>query len=187
MKSVSRRYATPALEKGLDILELFARERSGMSKSEVARRLNRTVQEVFRMLRCLEERGYISIGEDEQFRLTLRLFKLVNEYPPVQRLASEALPIMQSLAHELNQSCHLGVLDGGEVIIVAQVDSPKSQAFRQTRVCRRPYACCNRLRHPGTPASRNLQPGNHRVEKESSTTAAKRPIEASFENQEYWL
>jgi DNA-binding IclR family transcriptional regulator len=126
MKSVSRRYATPALEKGLDILELFARERSGMSKSEVARRLNRTVQEVFRMLRCLEERGYISIGEDEQFRLTLRLFKLVNEYPPVQRLASEALPIMQSLAHELNQSCHLGVLDGGEVIIVAQVDSPRS-------------------------------------------------------------
>jgi DNA-binding IclR family transcriptional regulator len=126
MKSNSKRYSTPALEKGLDILELFARERSGMTKSDVARSLNRTVQEVLRMLRCLEERGYISIGEDERFSLTLRLFKLVNEYPPVHRLASEALPIMQALAHELNQSCHLGVLDGADIVIVAQVDSPRS-------------------------------------------------------------
>jgi DNA-binding IclR family transcriptional regulator len=126
MKSINKRYATPALEKGLDILELFASERNGMTKSDVARKLNRTVQEVFRMLRCLEERGYISIGEDERFRLTLRLFKLANEFPPVQRLANEALPIMQSLAHDLNQSCHLGVLDGGEIVIVAQVDSPRS-------------------------------------------------------------
>lgn len=129
MKLTSKRYAAPALEKGLDILELFAREREGMTKSEVARRLNRTIQEVFRMLRCLEERGYISIDEDERYRLTLHLFKLANEYPPVERLASEALPIMYTLAHELNQSCHLGVLDGGEVVIIAQADAPRSPRF----------------------------------------------------------
>lgn len=126
MKSNNRLYATPALEKGLDILELFAREHGGLTKSDVARKLDRTVQEVFRMLRCLEERGYISIGEDERFRLTLQLFKVANDYPPIQRLASEALPIMHDLAHELDQSCHLGVLDGGEIVIIAQVDSPRS-------------------------------------------------------------
>jgi IclR helix-turn-helix domain len=36
---VASRYPTPALEKGLDILELFAREPAGLTKSDVARRL----------------------------------------------------------------------------------------------------------------------------------------------------
>ena len=49
-----RYYPTPALEKGLDILELFAANPEGMTVSEVARRLNRTMSEIFRMLLCLE-------------------------------------------------------------------------------------------------------------------------------------
>lgn len=128
--NTTRRYITPALEKGLDILELFARQPGGLSKSDVARHLGRTISEVFRMLSCLEERGYISQShDDDRFRLTLRLFKLAQEYPPTKRLVTESLPIMQRVTHELRQSCHLGVLDGGHVVIVAQVDSPLSNGF----------------------------------------------------------
>ena len=54
---MTTRYTTPALEKGLDILELFASTSDELSKREVARRLGRTVSEIFRMLVCLEERG----------------------------------------------------------------------------------------------------------------------------------
>ncbi len=130
MKTAKRRYPTPALEKGLDILELFAHEPSGLTKSEVARRLNRTVSEIFRMLLCLEDRGYISRSdEDERFRLSLKLFRMALEYPPTKRLTSEALPIMGDLVHQLNQSCHLGVLEGGHVVIIAQADSPVSPGF----------------------------------------------------------
>jgi len=129
-RKVARLYPTPALEKGLDILELFAREPAGLTKSDVARRLGRTVSEVFRMLVCLEERGYISQSRDgERFHLTLRLFELGQKYPPTERLVTESLPIMQQVTDELNQSCHLGVLDGDRVVIVAQVDSPLSVGF----------------------------------------------------------
>src|ERR1700674_5906733 len=129
-KQASRQYPTPALEKGLDILELFASEPAGLSKSDVARRLDRTVSEIFRMLLCLEERGYISQSRDgERYCLTLRLFKLAHEYPPTKRMIAEALPIMQQVAHEISQSCHLGVLEGGNVVIVAQVDSHASSGF----------------------------------------------------------
>jgi DNA-binding IclR family transcriptional regulator len=127
---VASRYPTPALEKGLDILELFAKEPTGLTKSDVARRLGRTVSEIFRMLVCLEERGYISESRDgESFHLTLRLFELGQKYPPTKRLVTESLPIMQQVTDELNQSCHLGVLDGDRVVIVAQVDSPLSVGF----------------------------------------------------------
>ncbi|MBW4043858.1 IclR family transcriptional regulator [Acidipila rosea] len=130
VKPQKKLYPTPALEKGLDILELFAREPGGLTKSDVARRLGRTVSEIFRMLLCLEERGYISQSEgDDRFRLTLRLFRMALEYPPAKRLASEAIPVMQEVAHEIRQSCHLGVLEGGQVVILSQVDSPVSPHF----------------------------------------------------------
>jgi len=128
--ATKRYYPTPALEKGLDILELFASTPAGLTVSEVARRLNRTVSEIFRMLLCLEQRGYLAQSANkERYHLTLRLFRLGQEHPPTKRLVTEALPVMHWLAHELRQSCHLGVLDGGHVVILAQVDSPESTGF----------------------------------------------------------
>lgn len=124
------RYTTPALDKGLDILELFASTSTELTKSDVARRLGRTVSEIFRMLVCLEQRGYIAqTHEEERFRLTLKLFKLGQEHPPVKRLIAKALPVMHQVTYSLNQSCHLGVLDGGKVTILAQVDAPTSTGF----------------------------------------------------------
>src|SRR3979411_1065987 len=127
---ITPRYPTPALDKCLDIPELLASHPTGLTKSEVARSLDRTVSEIFRMLLCLEERGYISQSRDgERTCLTLRLFKLAHEYPPTKRMITEALPIMQQVTHELNQSCHLGILDGGHIVIIAQVASPISPGF----------------------------------------------------------
>lgn len=125
-----RHYPTPALEKGLDILELFTKEPAGLTKSDVARRLNRTVSEIFRMLLCLEERGYIGrVDDNERFRLTLKMFRMSLEFPPAKRLVSEALPLMQEVVRAVHQSCHLGVLEDGHVVIMAQVDSPISPGF----------------------------------------------------------
>ena len=91
----STRYPTPALEKGLDILELFASQPSGLTKSEVARKLGRTISEIFRMLACLEERGYIAQGpHSDRYHLSLHLFKLALEHPPIKRMTMQALPIM---------------------------------------------------------------------------------------------
>lgn len=36
---------------------------------------------------------------------------------------------MQEVAHKLLQSCHLGVLNREQVVIIAQVDSPVSPGF----------------------------------------------------------
>ena len=131
VKKVAKKqlYATPALEKGLDVIELLAHQPHGLTKSEVARELNRTVSEIFRMLLCLERRGYISQVENERYSLTLKMFKLVQEHPPTERLIAEALPVMHRLAHQTQQSCHLAVVQGGEVVIIAQVNSLASTNF----------------------------------------------------------
>src|ERR1700747_787525 len=124
------RYAAPALEKGLDVLELLSSAPEALSNSEIARRLGRTVNEVFRMLVCLEERGYISrTGSDERYQLTLKWLEIVHRRHPLQRLIAQAHPLMQQVANHTRQSCHLAILNSAEVVVVAQVDAPGSLGF----------------------------------------------------------
>ena len=125
----TKSYAAPALEKGLDVLELLARQPAGLTKSQLARELDRTVSEIFRMLVCLEERGYIAQLAEERYSLTLKLFQLVQKHPPTERLLVEALPVMDHLAHVTKQSCHMGVLELGKISILAQVNPPTRVGF----------------------------------------------------------
>ena len=52
VKEKPSRYAAPALEKGLDLLEALAEAPGGLGQRELAERVNRSVGEVFRMTRC---------------------------------------------------------------------------------------------------------------------------------------
>src|SRR6202045_2469544 len=124
------RYTAPALEKGLDILELLASVSEALTHSEIASRLGRTITEVFRMLVCLEERGYISRTTPEGlYQLQLKLFELVPHHPPLQRRVTEARPLVQRVAGETGQSCHLAMLNNAEVVLVAQADAPGNMGF----------------------------------------------------------
>jgi DNA-binding IclR family transcriptional regulator len=124
------RYAAPALEKGLDILELLASVSEALTHSEIASRLGRTITEVFRMLVCLEERGYISrTTPEERYQLTLKLFELVHHHHPLQRLVTQARPLVQRVASETGQSCHVAMLNNAEVVLVAQADAPGNMGF----------------------------------------------------------
>ena len=124
------RYTAPALEKGLDILELLASVSQALTHSEIAVRLGRTLTEVFRMLVCLEERGYISrTGPDERYHLTLKLFEIVHHHHPLQRLIAQARPLVQQVASETGQSCHLAMLNHAEIVVVAQSDAPGIMGF----------------------------------------------------------
>jgi DNA-binding IclR family transcriptional regulator/acyl dehydratase len=92
--------------------------------------LGRSVPEIFRMLVCLEERGYISrMGPDERYQLTLKLFEIVHQHRPLQRLINQARPLVQRVASETGQSCHLAMLNSAEVVIVAEADAPGNMGF----------------------------------------------------------
>jgi len=121
-------YAAPALDKGLDILELLSRQEEGLTRREIADRLGRSVGEIFRMIECLTRRSYI-VQNDDTYSLGLKLFELAHEFPPMNRLLKEALPRMGALAKEIDQSCHLSMLNLNRQVVVAQVDTPGGIGF----------------------------------------------------------
>ena len=119
------RYTAPALEKGLDIVELLADAERGMSQSEIARAIGRTVSEIFRMLVVLTERGYVAQDpETDRYTLTTKLFEVAHRTPLIKRLTALAGPLMRRLTADINQSAHLGIVSDDVVLIVGQVDPP---------------------------------------------------------------
>lgn len=121
-----RAYAVPALEKGLDLLELLSAERTPVSQADLARKLGRSPSEIFRMLSCLERRGFIAKEEGSgRYHLTLRLFELAHTHSPVEALLRAAARPMRELVRSLGESCHLGVLSGRRLVILAQEESPQ--------------------------------------------------------------
>ncbi|QYZ70133.1 IclR family transcriptional regulator [Neotabrizicola shimadae] len=119
------KYTAPALEKGLDILEHLSNFDSGLSQSEIARDLNRSVSEIFRMLVVLQARGYIAQDPaTDRYVLTTLLFEIAHRTSLIRRLTTAATPLMRDLAHVINQSVHLAVLTDDSVLIAGQVDPP---------------------------------------------------------------
>lgn len=123
------RYEAPALEKGLDIVELLAGEPDALMQQQIAQRLGRSSSEIFRMLEVLERRGWLARRADGAYATTLVLFELAHRQAPVHRLLSVALPEMRALARDTGQSNHLVVHHDRRILVLAQVDSPESMGF----------------------------------------------------------
>lgn len=126
-----RKYRAPALEKGLDILELLARQGQAMTTSQMANMLGRSVSELFRMVLALEYRGYIAPAGDgrDGYTLTNKLFTLGISQGSARVLLEAALPVMKELSRDLGQSCHMAVASGDQIVVVARIESPMDLGF----------------------------------------------------------
>src|SRR5690348_6635533 len=94
-------YAAPALEKGLDILELLAEVGEPLSTRAIAERLQRSKSEIFRMVFVLQQRGYlVREAGTERLALSRRLFDLGIRTPGGRQLTSVVLPLMERFSED---------------------------------------------------------------------------------------
>jgi DNA-binding IclR family transcriptional regulator len=121
-------YSAPALEKGLDILEMLCGSNVPLAQTAIAEQLNRSVSEIYRMLASLVHRNYV-VNVSDTYAITTKLFELAHSNPPTNRLLAEAGPIMQELSSDLQQACHLTVYNQGRQIVIAKVDNPGGMGF----------------------------------------------------------
>src|SRR4051812_44022445 len=98
------RYKAPALDKGLEIIELLARTDGGLTQTEIAREIGRSASEFFRMLDRLVRRGYVARDRSDRYSLTLKLFGLAQQHAPLRRLASFSTPLMRDFARRSSQA-----------------------------------------------------------------------------------
>ncbi|WP_239923630.1 IclR family transcriptional regulator [Agaribacterium haliotis] len=123
--SKAAKYSAPALDKGLEILEFLASETKARSQAEIAQGLERTPNELYRVLVVLEARGYIHRDENSgKYRLSLKLYTLSHAHSPVEQMRRAAHQPMLALAEKHGLACYLSVPHEGKLMIASQVKSP---------------------------------------------------------------
>lgn len=130
MKEKESKYNAPALDKGLDILEYLSSESTPQSQTEIASKIDRTANEIYRMLTTLESRGYILRDEiSGKYRLSLKLYHLSHSHSPIDELRRAAQHPIEELAYQIRQSCHMSILYMKKVLVVMHARSPEPIAL----------------------------------------------------------
>lgn len=118
------KYAVPALDKGLDILEFLAYKAVPLSQTEIAHGLERKPNEIYRVLLGLENRGYLIRDElSGKYKMSLKLFSLSRVLSPIDELRRSAIPVMEDFSANYGHSCHLSMLYQSQVMVIVQARS----------------------------------------------------------------
>jgi IclR family pca regulon transcriptional regulator len=109
-----------SLARGLQVLRAFDHTLPQASLSEIAERTGLARAVVRRNLLTLQHLGYVS-ARGRMFLLTPRVLELGYSYLSSLGLGSLAQQPMQQLAEQVNESCSLSVLDGGDIVYVQRI------------------------------------------------------------------
>lgn len=132
-------YSAPALEKGLDILELLARHGRPMGMKDLADEVGRSKSEIFRMVHVLLARGYLNRDSaSDQLTLSNKLFTLGMQTTRVRNLVGVAAPVLERFAAEVQQAVHLVVPSRGEAVILVASSGGSDMNFSLRVGYRRP-------------------------------------------------
>lgn len=119
-------YAVPALERGVQIVEILAEARRPLSLTEVAAKLGLASGMVYRLLRQLTEQQWLMQDANSQkYSLSLRLYSFALSSHPHALLIEAARQPLQELAAETGQSCHLTLLINDEIVVGASAPAPR--------------------------------------------------------------
>ncbi len=121
-----QKYSAPALEKGLDILEFLSVTNGSPTLSQLAAGIDRSKNEIFRMMIVLEERGYIQRTDGEIYSLTDKLAHIGNTRSDSGKLAELASPYLERLSDETSLSNHLSIQQNNRLLTIATAEAANS-------------------------------------------------------------
>ena len=116
-----RRPAVPALYKAFAILDLLARQ-GKCSFTVIQRELGLPKSSAHQLIAALCDLGALQTDPSGGYLLGLHLCELGAIATSQRSIEQTALPFLRRLALEVNMTCHLGILEGGEAVYLAKVE-----------------------------------------------------------------
>lgn len=128
------------LARAVGILRAFTAEDSEVALAELARRTGLSKTTTHRLCRQLVEQGLLE-KTDGGYRLALGLFELGLQASVERSLSEVATPFLQDLYAATNETVHLGIADGSEVIYIAKIGGHRQVAAPSRVGGRMPMHC----------------------------------------------
>jgi IclR family pca regulon transcriptional regulator len=133
--SVNPKNQVQSVAKAFAVLQAFGRDLPELTVAEVAARAGLDRGTAFRLIHTLLGLGYLrAVPDGRRFRLTLKCLELGFSVLSAGDLPGHATPLLRELVPDVADAGSLGVLDRGEVIYLARIDT---EPMRQG-VVRRP-------------------------------------------------
>ena len=112
-----------SLRKGLDVFDMFSRDRTVVTVGEIAKHLGLHKSSASRIAATLVALNYLRVApKSSGFQLGGKLARLGSIAVIDTSVTNVAEPIMQALAENTGETCHLGVLEASDAVTVALVD-----------------------------------------------------------------
>ena len=125
-----KKYAAPAIDAMLDILEYMAAENRPCGVTEMSRSLGISTNLAFRIMKRLVERGYAESTPACSYKLSTRFFSLGMKLYSQFELRRRARPHMEALAAFAGTTVQLQVPDS-DAMLVREVITPDAPFFIQ--------------------------------------------------------
>lgn len=121
------RYAVPALERGLKLLQMFDRQHTLIGAPDMARELALPRSTVFRITQTLERLGFLE-REGNLYRLGPAVLRLGFEYVAALPVTDLARPTLEKLRDDTGYTAQLAIRDDREVVLVLRILAPSAFA-----------------------------------------------------------
>jgi DNA-binding IclR family transcriptional regulator len=117
--------SSAAVERTMAILEAIAERESGMTNSEISRKLEIPKSTASYILRTLEQCGYLRREpETGQYRLGIKILSLSRGVQIGRDIKEISLPVLRQLVEHSGLTAHIAVLDHGKMVYIEKVESP---------------------------------------------------------------
>lgn len=113
------------LSKGLALLEHLAASTSGKGVTELARELDLTKSNVFRLLQTLTALGYVKHLDNKRYAATLKTWQVGRASVENLNLRSTAAAEMAHLSQETGEAVYLAVPEGFNIVYIDKLESLK--------------------------------------------------------------
>jgi DNA-binding IclR family transcriptional regulator len=141
-KESAQIYRVQVLERTFAILDLLAEQNSGVNLAFISRKLGLNKTTVLRLLTVLESHRYVERnGTLASYRLGSKLFELGTKAVAKLDILERARPFLRGLVGETGETSHLAMLRDGEVISLANRESPRTLRTPSTVGGRSPAHC----------------------------------------------
>ncbi len=115
----------------LDILELLARDKKGHTLKELSELLDAPKSSLSPIVHTLADRGYIqNVSESGRYVIGRQTYFTGKAYQDVLSPNEFVRNEMQQIVDTCHETCHLGVLAGGNVLYVGKIDADASIILR---------------------------------------------------------
>jgi IclR family acetate operon transcriptional repressor len=116
-----QRFRLPSVDRAMNLLELLASSRRGLTLSELSRKLSIPKSTTYYLVYTLVTRGYVQRTNSGHYSLGFRFADVASASTAGLNLSTLAKPYLRQIAARLNLTTILAVLGGAEAVIIGKV------------------------------------------------------------------